>query len=79
MRVICTVTEGDRPLDVEWRRDGVGIRPTKNVHVRRIDEYTSLLSISYLETDHAGNYSCVASNAVAKFAKSAVLTIRGRF
>ncbi len=78
LRVICTVTEGDRPLDVEWHRDGARVVPTKNVHVKRIDEYTSLLGISYLETEHAGNYSCVASNAVAKFAKSAVLVIRGK-
>ena len=47
--------------------------------VRRIDEYTSLLAISYLETEHAGNYSCVATNSVAEYVRSAVLTIRGKF
>ena len=78
LRVICTVTEGDRPLEVEWHRDGARVAPTRNVAVRRIDEYTSLLGISYLETEHAGNYSCVASNDVATFSKSAVLTIRGK-
>ena len=46
--------------------------------VRRIDEYTSLLAISYLETEHAGNYSCVATNSVAEYVRSAVLTIRGK-
>lgn len=48
------------------------------LQVRRIDEYTSLLAISFLETTHAGNYSCVASNAVASFSRSAELTIRGK-
>ena len=43
------------------------------------DEYTSLLAISNLETDHAGNYSCVATNSVAEYVRSAVLTIRGEF
>ncbi len=47
--------------------------------VRRIDEFTSLLAVSFLETSHAGNYSCVASNQVATFARSAVLTIRGEY
>ena len=65
------------PFEVEWHRDGARVAPTRNVAVRRIDEYTSLLGISYLETEHAGNYSCVASNDVATFSKSAVLTIRG--
>ena len=50
-----------------------------NQKVRRIDEYTSLLAISNLETDHAGNYSCVATNSVAEYVRSAVLTIRGEF
>ena len=77
LRVICTVTEGDRPLQVEWHREGARVAPSRTVAVRRIDEYTSLLGISYLETEHAGNYSCVASNAVATYSKSAVLTIRG--
>ena len=40
LRVICTVTEGDRPLQVEWRRDGARVAATRNVAVRRLDEYT---------------------------------------
>ena len=50
----------------------------RKLKVRRIDEYTSLLAISYLETEHAGNYSCVATNSVAEYVRSAVLTIRGK-
>ena len=50
----------------------------RHLKVRRIDEYTSLLAISYLETEHAGNYSCVATNSVAEYVRSAVLTIRGK-
>lgn len=86
LRVICTVTEGDLPLQVEWWKDGLKIGDhdaavkfgSQGVQVRRIDEYTSLLAISFLETTHAGNYSCVASNAVASFSRSAELTIRGK-
>ncbi len=97
LRVICTVTEGDLPLQVEWWKDGLQIGgghhdsssaagsvsivkfASQGVQVRRIDEYTSLLAISFLETTHAGNYSCVASNSVASFSRSATLTIRGEF
>ncbi len=81
LRAVCTVTEGDLPIDIEWRKDGVTLLPDTTLSgpkVRRIDEYTSLLAISSLETVHAGNYSCLASNAVAEVAKSAVLTIRGK-
>ena len=83
LRVICTVTEGDLPLEVEWWKDGLKIEEAfgkfQGVQVRRIDEYTSLLAISFLETTHAGNYSCVAKNSVASFARSATLTIRGKW
>ena len=81
LRAVCTVTEGDLPIDIEWRKDGVTLLPDVTLSgpkVRRIDEYTSLLAISSLDTVHAGNYSCVASNAVAEVAKWAVLTIRGK-
>lgn len=82
LRVICTVTEGDLPLEVEWWKDGLKIEEAFGkfgVQVRRIDEYTSLLAISFLETTHAGNYSCVAKNSVANFARYATLTIRGKY
>ena len=84
LRVICTVTEGDLPIEVEWWKDGFKIGGhdltkfgSQGIQVRRIDEYTSLLAISFLETTHAGNYSCVASNSVASYSRSATLTIRG--
>lgn len=80
LRTVCTVIEGDLPIEIEWKRDGITLlsdaSPT-GPKVRRIDEYTSLLAIASLETNDAGNYSCVASNAVAEVARSAVLTIRG--
>ncbi len=77
--MICTVTEGDLPLEVEWWKDGHKVpRISKGIQVRRIDEFTSLLAISFLETTHAGNYSCVAKNSVAIFTRSASLAIRGK-
>ena len=91
LRILCTVTEGDLPIEVEWWKDGLKIGgsqshespnsqfPGLGIQVRRIDEFTSLLAISFLETTHAGNYSCVASNSVASYLRSATLTIRGEF
>ena len=87
------MTKGDLPIEVEWWKDGLKIGGSQShespnsqfgtnaqgIQVRRIDEFTSLLAISFLETTHAGNYSCVASNSVASFLRSATLTIRGEF
>ena len=85
LRVLCTVSEGDLPLQVDWWKDGILIGKNEEkydsygMEVRRIDEYTSLLAISFLETTHAGNYSCIAANSVATYSRSATLTIRGKY
>lgn len=72
------------PLNVQWWKDGMAIGGKESakfgslgIQVQRIDEYTSLLAISFLETTHAGNYSCVATNTVATYSRSATLAIRG--
>ncbi len=78
LRAVCSVTEGDRPLTLTWRKDGAPLLAGGAVSVRRIDEFTSLLAVSFLEMEHAGNYSCVATNQVASFTRFAVLTIRGK-
>ena len=75
------MTEGDVPIEFQWFKDGAPLVPANlkaGAYVKRIDAYTSLLAIAHLEPEHAGNYSCVATNAVAKFTRSAVLTIRGK-
>ncbi|CAB4064419.1 DSCAM [Lepeophtheirus salmonis] len=76
LRAICTIIEGDLPLDVSWSKDGSPLIDVPNVRITRIDEYTSLLAISKLESLHTGNYSCMAENAVAKHSTSSYLTIK---
>ena len=71
----------DVDVEFQWYKDGAPLVPAslKSAYVKRIDAYTSLLAIAHLEPEHAGNYSCVATNAVAKFTRSAMLTIRGKW
>ena len=59
---------------VSWFRDGVALEAADTV---RIDEVTSLLVISNLTSDHAGNYSCVAKNSVAVVSVTGRLVVRG--
>ena len=59
---------------VSWFRDGVALEAADTV---RIDEVTSLLVISNLTSDHAGNYSCVAKNEVAVVSVTAALVVKG--
>ena len=61
---------------VSWFRDGVSVDPSETV---RIDEVTSLLAISNLTANHAGNYSCVAKNEVAVVSVTASLVVKGNY
>ena len=74
LRQTCFVSEGDTPMLVSWFRDG---REVDQSMVMRIDEVTSLLAISELTSEHAGNYSCVAKNEVAVVSVTATLVVRG--
>lgn len=49
------------------------------ITIRSSGEYTSSLSIATLSTGHAGNYSCVASNAVASDWHASFLRVNGKY
>ena len=77
LRQTCFVSEGDPPMLVSWFRDGSAVESDETTRITRIDEVTSLLAISDLSSQHAGNYSCVAKNSVAVVSVTASLVVRG--
>ncbi|XP_054724901.1 titin-like [Uloborus diversus] len=60
--VMCVVSRGDPPFTFTWLKDGVEIRNIPNLSIAGVDEYTSTLSISKLEAESNGNYTCRVSN-----------------
>ena len=77
LRQTCFVSQGDPPMLVSWFRDGHKVESSETTRITRIDEVTSLLVISNLTSDHAGNYSCVAKNEVAVVSVTAALVVKG--
>ncbi|XP_073994425.1 cell adhesion molecule Dscam2-like isoform X3 [Rhodnius prolixus] len=76
VRVQCFVTKGDLPLELGWYKDTVPlVSGASDVVVRRYDQYTSSLSIDSLTSQHAGNYTCVATNAAATAQYTATLLV----
>ena len=62
----------------------LGMRSTKrfqpsSVQITAIDEFSSLLTISSLEDQHTGNYTCVATNPAGHAQYTASLTVKGDF
>lgn len=76
-RTVCGVSSGDQPLVVSWLKDGQPLSPSLGVNVSALDPYSSLLSISSLDSRHSGDFTCVASNPAAEVRYTAKLQVKG--
>ncbi|XP_046406414.1 Down syndrome cell adhesion molecule-like protein Dscam2 [Ischnura elegans] len=89
--VQCIINKGDLPLDIQWHKDGVPVDAAASaasspsaapaapalppLSVRRLSDFVSLLTIDSLRPEHAGNYSCLASNDAAQASHSSMLLV----
>ncbi|EFN60720.1 Down syndrome cell adhesion molecule-like protein 1 [Camponotus floridanus] len=72
--VVCTVVNGDSPLEITWALNGMPIEENHRISVTTTKR-NSLLSIDSASPSHAGTYTCVASNAAGATTYSAELTV----
>jgi len=73
---VCTVVNGDTPLEITWALNGMPIEEIHRISVSTTKR-NSLLSIDSASPSHAGTYTCVASNAAGATTYSAELTVNG--
>lgn len=73
----CTVAEGDLPLTITWIFHGQQLSSQMGISTMRIGKRTNLLTIDSVAASHVGNYTCVASNAVATTNFTAQLKVHG--
>lgn len=73
-KTMCTVTSGDSPIDLYWMKDG---RKLDASIIRRIDEYSSIVSIRLVTISDAGNYTCVAKNGAGMAQFTSPLVVKG--
>ena len=78
--VLCSLVQGDEPVVLAWQKDGTDIsdQSLPGVAINQVD-HDSILRIQSLTAGHAGNYSCLASNAAGTAAISAVITVQGQY
>lgn len=73
----CYISKGDTPLKITWKLNGNSILPHFGISTIPIGDRTSLLTIAAVQPEHAGNYSCVASNRAGQVSRNATLFING--
>lgn len=74
-QVACVVQSGDLPLSLQWYKNGLAIsQPDISITSA---QYSSILSIERVARGHAGNYTCVATNAAKSTQATAQLIVAG--
>ncbi|KAL6260463.1 hypothetical protein P5V15_007988, partial [Pogonomyrmex californicus] len=73
----CVVTKGDFPLEITWTFDGRPIQSSYHgdVIVSDTGKRVKQLTIESVAARHAGEYTCVASNAAGSVSHSATLDV----
>lgn len=73
----CYVSKGDTPLEITWKLNGNNILPHSGISMIPIGARTSLLTIASVQPEHAGDFSCIASNRAGEVSRNATLFVNG--
>ena len=76
-QLICVVSRGDRPLSLTWSLKGDIISSDPVLTTTMIGHQTSLLSISSVDYQHSGVYTCRAENSAGISSYSTELKVNG--
>jgi hypothetical protein len=72
MTVTCAVVGGDRPMSVLW-----SVSDVTGMTIVPLGDAGAILTISSVQSHHAGNYTCRVSNAAGLASYSAELRVNG--
>ncbi|XP_044595769.1 Down syndrome cell adhesion molecule-like protein Dscam2 isoform X1 [Cotesia glomerata] len=74
---MCSVLKGDQPVEIRWSLNGQLITRQNHpdIMISKTGKKISLLSIDAVTAQHAGEYSCEASNQAGSTSRSAVLSV----
>lgn len=77
-QAVCLVLAGDSPVTLQWLKDDRPLSPNQDgILITQSSDFTSSIAIERTLGEHAGNYSCAASNIAGRTVSSAVLTVTG--
>ena len=76
-QLMCVIRKGDKPLSITWSLKGDIISSDPVLTTTMIGQQTSLLSISSVDYQHSGVYTCRAENPAGITSYSAELLVNG--
>lgn len=75
--VQCLVTSGDLPIEFKWYFDGRPVKEFAGITTVKLGNRNSVLNIDSVTGQHAGNYTCQASNRADLLNFTAELAVKG--
>lgn len=71
------MTSGDLPIDFRWFFDGRPVKEFAGITTVKLGNRNSVLNIDSVTGQHAGNYTCQASNSADSLNYTAELAVKG--
>ncbi|KAG8178097.1 hypothetical protein JTE90_017446 [Oedothorax gibbosus] len=71
---ICTIRSGDRPVEFQWKKDGMLLAQSSSVDIQYIKD-SSILVIESVTSKSSGNYTCIVKNSFGQDQFTASLTV----
>lgn len=76
--VVCVILKGDLPIDISWALNGEPIGQNyPDINIVATTKRNSIMSIDSINAQHAGEYTCTASNKAGATSQSATLAVNG--
>lgn len=76
--VQCAVIKGDLPIEIVWMfGDQQIFKSQRDIIISDSGNRLKQLTIEAVAARHAGEYTCIASNAAGSVSRSAVLNVNG--
>lgn len=77
--VQCSISGGDRPIHVTWMFNGFELekRNKYEITLSKVTKNVHILAIDSVNAQHAGNYTCVATNRAGVAEHTARLIVNG--
>lgn len=77
VQVTCHVPKGDTPLNFKWSFSEGDVSSLSGINIINAGDRGSVLIVGAVTAKHSGNYTCTASNTVAKASHHATLNVKG--
>lgn len=79
LKILCSVQEGDPPFTFVWHKNGQKFFTSvdENHHKLNVNEYESELTITKLNENDSGNYTCLVRNSIGSDRQTTMVVVKG--